>query len=138
MSNTCTLNNLNEDAVISVYVEAIMKAALNIQAYVKHGIIVDGRVTDYWPKRKSGPQRGHNLMIRGEVRHKFQMLEDINFFTGGQCQEYLDDMGIQMNADKMLEQALACNVRSIALFATNKPGRKVGEWMNNKKIIEAI
>jgi len=127
MSNANTLNNINEDGLITTYVQSIMNAALNIQAYVKHGIIVDGKVTDYWPKRKRGKLRGHNLLVRGEVRFRHEVEQDIAYFADGMCQSDLDDMGIHMSADKMLEHALACDVRSIALCEELKPGRKKGD-----------
>jgi len=106
---------MNEDGVRSIYAQAILNAALNIQAYVKHGIIVDGKITNTWPKRKKGKLRGHNLLVRGVVRFKHEAEQDIEYFTNGMCDADLVELGSKMDAKTILKQALAGKVANLDL-----------------------
>ncbi len=118
MSNALTNNNINDDGIRNMLVENILNPALNISRYVELGIIKDGKVTDYWPKRKTGPQKGHNLLLRGSCQYRHHAVDDLAYFTDGRCDTTLSHLGDEvrhLDGKTILKYALAGEIANLDL-----------------------
>ena len=115
MSNTRTINSstqgVNFDGHKLMDAYQIHTAAKNIQRYVKEGIIVDGKVTGHWPKRKDG----HNLMVRGDAKGTPDAIDDLAFFTDGWCSQIIDRWGFKTTSEAILKRALSGKVANLDL-----------------------
>ena len=119
MSNARTLNRGEQRCKPEhlLLMAQIQDVSMNITTYVRRGIIVDGKVTDYWPLRKSGKCVGRNLTIRGGARGKPDAEDDLAFFTDGRCEAIITECDLKTTPEAVLKRALSGNVFYVDLCA---------------------